>query len=276
MKRIGEEMPLAPFSHTLVGKGNEIDFLNKAACYCVLNQAFTVSCANYLTLSSAIRATLLLFLFKGVKLPSFYRKIALVAVTLFSRCCRQNLCNAHITAEAKFSCTVQEHTVWERFFFFGWCLIQLWAMSEVKAECRLYADKAAAIGAETIAIHARGLFFFTLPFRQQKTAAQQYMLPSSITRETQSLWCVKRMKGMIRNDRAVKNSGSGYAVMPSEPNQWGMSSHRPTDCVYIHIGIQVIKGNQAWRQEIRKNKFTVMVALTVVCTCTWSAITFLI
>lgn len=121
-----------------------------------------------------------------------------------------------------------------------------------QSRCRLYADKAAAIGAETIAIHARGLFVFTLPFRQQKTAAQQYMLPSSITRETQSLWCVKRMKGMIRNDRAVKNSGSGYAVMPSEPNQWGMSSHRPTDCVYIHIGIQVIKGNQAWRQEIRK------------------------
>lgn len=137
MKRIGEEMPLAPFSHTLVGKGNEIDFLNKAACYCVLNQAFTVSCANYLTLSSAIRATLLLFLFKGVKLPSFYHKIALVAVTLFSRCCRQNLCNAHITAEAKFSCTVQEHTVWERFSFSAdvWFSSGRWARSKQNADC---------------------------------------------------------------------------------------------------------------------------------------------
>lgn len=49
--------------------------------------------------------------------------------------------------------------------------------------------------------------FFFIQFRQQKTRAQQYMSPSSITSETQWLWCVKRMKALILNDRAVKNSG---------------------------------------------------------------------
>lgn len=74
-----------------------------------------------------------------------------------------------------------------------------------QSRCRLNADKAAAIGAEMIAVHARGLFL--TQFRQQKTAAQQYMLPSSSSSETQSLWCVRRMKAMFFKDRAVKISG---------------------------------------------------------------------
>lgn len=45
---------------------------------------------------------------------------------------------------------------------------------------------------------------------------------------------------------------SRYVVAPSELNQQVNSSHRPTDYVYMHMGIQVIKRNQAWRQVIRK------------------------
>lgn len=116
----------------------------------------------------------------------------------------------------------------------GWCLNSALGSICGQSRCRLNADKAAAIGAEMIAVHARGLFL--TQFRQQKTAAQQYMLPSSISSETQSLWCVRRMKAMFFKDRAVKISGlsvDGVGICrgckaPSGQNWQGNSSHGAT------------------------------------------------
>lgn len=73
---------------------------------------------------------------------------------------QRNLCNVQIMAKAESLCIV------------GICiglmpdsaaLGSMWGQSR----CHLYADKAAAIGAEMIAIHARGLFLHSLDNTKQ-------------------------------------------------------------------------------------------------------------
>lgn len=56
-----------------------------------------------------------------------------------------------------------------------------------QSRCRLNADKAAAIGAEMIAVHARGLFL--TQFRQQKTAVHVAII--QLFRDSVTVMCQK-------------------------------------------------------------------------------------
>lgn len=78
------------------------------------------------------------------------------------------------------------------------------AVGNVRGQSRwhLYADKTAAIGAEIIAIHARGLFLLhSLDNRKQERSSSccHHQSPQRLSRCDVS----KRMKGMILSDRAV-------------------------------------------------------------------------
>lgn len=116
---------------------------------------------------------------------------------------QKNLCNIHIITN-----TLHWGNTHSLVMCLSRCVNLQWP---VRGQSRLHlcADKAAEIGSvhQWLKFSLVGFSFFRTLLRQQKTRAQQYMLLSSITSETQWLWCVKRMKAMILNDRTVKNSG---------------------------------------------------------------------
>lgn len=120
-------------------------------------------------------------------------------------------------------------------------LMRLWGSERGQSRCRLYADKAAAAGAETL-YDSRSW----AQFRQQKAGAWLYMLSSSITSVPQ--WCVKRRKGEILS---VDGGEMCRCASRAEPVGKPISRADGLD-LHAHGRMQVIKRNQAWRQVIRK------------------------
>lgn len=223
-----------------------------------LTERFRVNlcvCASY-WLWNSIRF-IVLFIWKW-RNYAHHHKPALVALTSFSRWFKQ-----FFVASALLHSGSHTHSV-DGFWLMAYSALGgAWGQSR----CCLYADKAETIGAEMISIHASS--FFT-QFRQQKPRARRHTLPSSITSKTQSL-----LKNPGFRSRWRWRRDTLWYEVSSELNRWGNSFRRPTDDVYIHIGVQVIKGNQAWRQKVRQTHLLWWLSPRfVVCTCTWLVIRF--
>ncbi len=123
-------------------------------------------------------------------LSSLYHKIALAFCEPYFPLWRFREIFVMIALRLKHSACV----LWEYTYIlgmcFGRCLIRLWAVREVKANAAYMQIRPRRMEQKRLQFTLAG-FFFT-QFRQQKTRAQQYMLPSSITSETQSPWCVRK------------------------------------------------------------------------------------
>lgn len=124
---------------------------------------------------------------KVVKWSSFYHKIALVFVTQFPWCVRQIFQTSTVRLH---TCTVQMCRYWE--LPFAWCLIQLWAVNEVKADAADMQIRQRGSEQKRLRFALAGISFTQFTEKQEK-GARRYTLSSSITSETQ--WCVRRMKG---------------------------------------------------------------------------------